>query len=189
MKKIYLNLIMLFAFGFINAQTTPLEIILTSDSLNVDKSETFPIEISSSTNVFLGGFIESETYILIKASLNKEIIVIPKVENQSTSNGSSMPNPPGTSIRISKPGGIQQPSLKSSINFYPNPVQNDLTFTSNDLVYEYAIYDLTGLLKLSQKTEPTKSAKINISDLKTANYILVLNLGNGKQLSIQFIKN
>ena len=187
-KFFFTTLIILFCYNSYS-QLTPVELILNEDRLNLQREEASPLEISSDGNFTLSGVFDSETSILIKASLDKSIKLIPKDPFFSPSNSGVLIDPPVSAVRIKSPGVIRPPTFKTSINFYPNPVQNDLTFTSNDLVNEYAIYELTGLLKLSQKTEPTKTAKINVSALKTANYILVLNLSNGKQLSIQFIKN
>ncbi len=189
MNKILLTFFTVFVNSLCNAQNNPVSLFLTSNRLNLIEDEASPIEISSDGNYTLSGVFDSETSILIKASVDKSIKLIPKDAVFSPSNSGVLIDPPASAVRIKSPGGLQPPTFKTTINFYPNPVQNELTFTSKDLVNEYTIYDLTGLLKLSQKTEPTKSAKINVSELKTANYILVLNLSNGKQLSIQFIKN
>jgi Secretion system C-terminal sorting domain len=189
MNKTILTFLTFFVYSLSNAQNNPVALFLTSDRLNLIEDEANPIEISSDGNFTLSGVFDSETSILLKASADKSIKLIPKDAVFSPSNSGVLIDPPASAVRIKSPGGIRPPTSRTTINIYPNPVQNDLTFTSNDLVTEYAIYDLTGLLKLSQKTEPTKTAKINVSELKTANYILVLNLGNGKQLSIQFIKN
>ncbi len=189
MNKTLLTFLIVFIYSLSNSQNNPFALILTSDRFNLIEDEASPIEISSDGNYTLSGVFDSETSILIKASVDKSIKLIPKDAVFSPSNSGVLVDPPASAVRIKSPGGIRPPTSRSSINFYPNPVQNELKFTTIDLVNEYTIYDLTGLLKLSQKIEPTKTAKINVIELQTANYILVLSLSNGKQISIQFIKN
>lgn len=190
MKKIFLTTIAVFTYFLNNAQITSVELILISDTLNLSRNESSPIEISSDGNYTLSGVFDSETSILIKASLEKSIKLIPKDPFFSPSNLGVLIDPPVSAVRIKSPGGIKPPISRTTIKFYPNPVQTELNFTLTDkLVNYYTISNQMGVQKIAQSISPTNTATINVSNLTSGIYFLKLNLDSGKQLSIQFIKN
>lgn len=186
MNKIFITFLIALVGFNTYAQLIPVDLILFEDTLNLYQEEINPLVISSNANFTLSGVFDSENSILIKASLNKEIRIIPKDAVFSPSNNGILIDPPTSAIKIKPPGGIQPPTLK----IYPNPVQTEVTFeVKGKSVNAYNIFDLTGMLKINKSINPVNSGKIIVSTLPNANYILVLNLTNGKQLSIQFIKN
>lgn len=189
MFRIILLTVFLFSFNIAKAQIIPVEINLSSDALNSAEYEV-ALKISNSANVTISGEFDSDIFILIKPIPNFSIRIIPESQQSKPSlNSSVLIVPPSTTIRSGPKGNGGIPNPKT-INFYPNPVQNDLTFTiTGKLANAYNIYDKTGLLKISQSIAPTNTATINVSSLTAGHYILKLNLDNGQQLSIQFIKN
>ena len=189
MFRIILFTVFLFSLSILNAQTTPVEIILSSDALNSVEYEV-ALKISNSANVTISGEFDSDIFVLIKPTSNFNIRIIPESQQSSPSlNSSGLIDPPSTTIRSGPKGNGGIPPSKSII-IYPNPVQNELTFTTtNKFVNEYNIFNSMGFLQISQIITPTNTATINVASLTAGNYILKLNLGNGQQLSIQFIKN
>jgi hypothetical protein len=190
-KKIF-HFIVIFTFYFSNAQNNPVELVLSSDSLNIYKHEVEPLKISNTANVNISGLFQSDYYVSIKPISGFDIIIIPDglMPNTLKPILPIFPNPPVTIIRSTRIDGDGTGPKQASAKIYPNPVQKDLTFTvSNNLVNAYSVYDLSGTLKLFQDIKPTNTANINVGNLVSGNYILKLNLTDGKQLSIQFIKN
>lgn len=67
---------------------------------------------------------------------------------------------------------------KKSLSIYPNPADKNIFITSdNELIRSYEIYDMTGKLIKSQKTDG-KQYEINVSQMIKGNYILNVNLEN-----------
>lgn len=70
--------------------------------------------------------------------------------------------------------------------FYPNPVKDVLTITNADEIKSVSVYDLTGR-KIKAQSINSKEAKINLSDLKSGNY--VVHIETSKELkSLKIIK-
>ncbi|MBC7523472.1 MAG: T9SS type A sorting domain-containing protein [Flavobacterium sp.] len=67
--------------------------------------------------------------------------------------------------------GINQNDLKETIAIYPNPVKDILEFKTIENVSKVEIYDISGRI-LSSKS--VTENKLNLSDLKSGNYILKL---------------
>ncbi len=74
------------------------------------------------------------------------------------------------------------PALQEEILLFPNPVNNELNFKGITKVSEYEIYSMDG--KLIKKGKYNPASAINISALKTGNYIVKI---AGK--NIKFTKN
>ncbi|REC67809.1 hypothetical protein DRF58_14660 [Epilithonimonas hispanica] len=67
---------------------------------------------------------------------------------------------------------------KKSLSIYPNPADKNIFITSdNEIIRSYEIYDMTGKLIESQKTD-CKQCEINVSKMIKGNYILNVNLEN-----------
>lgn len=67
---------------------------------------------------------------------------------------------------------------KKSLSIYPNPADKNIFITSdNEIIRSYEIYDMTGKLIKSQKTD-CKQCEINVSKMIKGNYILNVNLEN-----------
>jgi hypothetical protein len=166
-------------FIYSNSKTT---LILDSDFLSADVYDDLKLEIINTTSTVISGAFEAGSITLIPLP-DTTIKIIPNdvLGRILTGDGTTVlkPRPPCS--------GCHPQSL---VILYPNPVQNDLTFTtSGRLVLSYSIYDLSGILRASQTISPTNSSTINVSNLTSGTYILWLNLGNNQQITIQFIKN
>ncbi|GEM_PF-2205938 len=70
--------------------------------------------------------------------------------------------------------------------YYPNPVINDFTIESKNIINQVQIYDLTGRLVLDQKVNSQK-VKLNLSQLTNGTYIVKI-LGTDESESIKIIK-
>lgn len=172
---------------FANAQSTnETELLLSSNSLNAIEYYTSPLKITNNNSVLISGTYSAENYLKIVPKINTSVILKPV-----TSTTLALLDPLGdgvaTVIKVKPPGaGIPQPR----ITIFPNPVQTDLNFDiNNSLVTGYSIYDLSNVLMATQTITPTKTGVINVASLINGNYILRLNIANGQQLAVQFIKN
>ncbi len=67
--------------------------------------------------------------------------------------------------------GVQENELKSDISVYPNPVKDVLNFKTEHTILKIEVYDSAGRI-LSSKS--ISENKIDLSELKTGNYILKL---------------
>ncbi|OCK53423.1 hypothetical protein BA768_02475 [Chryseobacterium sp. CBo1] len=65
---------------------------------------------------------------------------------------------------------LQKPA-KSSISYYPNPVQDVLNYKSNEKVHEISIYNISGQ-KVGQYEAGANEGRINVSSLASGNYIV-----------------
>uniref|UniRef100_UPI004049CFFD T9SS type A sorting domain-containing protein n=1 Tax=Flavobacterium sp. TaxID=239 RepID=UPI004049CFFD len=74
----------------------------------------------------------------------------------------------------------------STVSLFPNPVQNELFFTSESVFENYQIFDLTG--KLLQKGNLSEVQNIAVQSLPKGLYVLQLENRNIKN-SVKFIKN
>ena len=67
---------------------------------------------------------------------------------------------------------------KKSISIYPNPADKNIFIKSDDeIIKSYEIYDMSGKLIKSQKTD-CNQCEINVSKITKGNYILNVNLKN-----------
>lgn len=67
---------------------------------------------------------------------------------------------------------------KKSLSIYPNPADKNIFIKSDDeIIKSYEIYDMSGKLIKSQKTD-CKQCEINVSKITKGNYILNVNLKN-----------
>ncbi len=76
---------------------------------------------------------------------------------------------------------------KSKINFYPNPVKNELNYTGREKIDEIFIYDLNGIKVKEQKIN-SLSGSIDVSALKNGVYIISAKKGEGTE-NFKIIKN
>jgi hypothetical protein len=192
MNKVYPFFLLLVMISFsANAQsTTEVELILSTNSINAVKYYSNPLKITNSSTIIISGSYTSGNYVLITPLLNYSIILKPT----SISTTALVLDPLTdvvTGIKVKPPGGggggLPTPP---TVTIYPNPVQTDLNFTiTNSLVTGYSIYDLTTILKITQTITPSNTGVINVASLTNGTYILRLNINNGQQLAIQFIKN
>jgi len=78
-------------------------------------------------------------------------------------------------------------SPKSSINYYPNPVNDVLHYQAKDKVHEMTIYDANGR-RIQTHTVNTEQGDINISTLSNGIYIISGKTDKGTE-SFKIIKN
>ncbi|MGV9004132.1 T9SS type A sorting domain-containing protein [Flavobacterium sp.] len=73
--------------------------------------------------------------------------------------------------------GVNQ-FVKSSISFYPNPAENILNFSSNEIISEINVFNILGQKVLESKVNAT-TGQIDISNLTSGSYIVrgTTNLG------------
>lgn len=103
----------------------------------------------------------------------------------------SIPNVPAGANLITKGGttnlfyiktayalGTQQPSAKSSLVLYPNPVTNELNLavSNSEIVENVTIYNLTGQLVKSLKGD---IKTVDMSDLSSGNYFVKVQTNQG----------
>jgi Leucine-rich repeat (LRR) protein len=67
--------------------------------------------------------------------------------------------------------GIQENNFINNISVYPNPVKNILNFKTEHNISKIEVYDITGRILSSNSV---RENKIDLSELKTGNYILKL---------------
>ena len=67
--------------------------------------------------------------------------------------------------------GLQENELTNDIFVYPNPVKDFLSFKTENKIYKIEVYDIAGRILSSNSVFENK---IDLSDLKTGNYILKL---------------
>lgn len=76
-------------------------------------------------------------------------------------------------------------SMGNELMFFPNPVTDKIHFKNYNRISEIKIYDASGKLI---KTEKPKAKTIDISKLKSGNYLVVIDAA-GKMSSHKIIKN
>ncbi len=74
----------------------------------------------------------------------------------------------------------------SAIKYYPNPVVNQFTIDSNEIIDNIEVYSFTGKLVLT-KVINSKNTTLNLSTLMSGNYIVKVS-GSGKTEIIKIIK-
>ena len=80
--------------------------------------------------------------------------------------------------------GIDE-SAMSSINIYPNPVEDELCFNAINSIAKISIYSITGSEVLSPTVE---SNKLDVSSLPKGTYILQITNSQGVVMSKKFVK-
>lgn len=75
----------------------------------------------------------------------------------------------------------------SQLNYFPNPTQNEITFTYKDVIDTLEIIDIKGQLVYKEKVGFT-SKKIALDFLKSGIYLAVLTTENGRAV-IRLVKN
>lgn len=82
--------------------------------------------------------------------------------------------------------GTENANLKPNFVFYPNPTKDIVKFDSSKNYQNAKIYNLEGR---QVKSAALKTNQIDISDLKSGNYIIILTDGNGNSQTMKIIKN
>jgi hypothetical protein len=190
------QLLLLFVLisSLVNNKIVAQEYLLTlnGDNLNTYEYNTYPLKITNTQNISISGTFESDISVSIAPLIGYSIVLKPLSTNQPySSNLILLPGNDTTSVKIKRQGTGDRSTTPSNIILFPNPVQTVLNFSvSNNLVSSFEIYNLNGILQNSQTINPpVASSAINVNNLIQGTYILKLNLTNGNQLTIQFIKN
>ncbi|MFP5470581.1 MAG: T9SS type A sorting domain-containing protein [Bacteroidia bacterium] len=76
---------------------------------------------------------------------------------------------------------------KFSLEFYPNPVKDNLTITSENRISSIKLYDLTGKL-LIENYETKLSNVVDVSTLEKGVYLVSVSLENGNILTQKIVK-
>ncbi|POS00585.1 putative repeat protein (TIGR01451 family)/predicted secreted protein (Por secretion system target) [Flavobacterium croceum DSM 17960] len=72
--------------------------------------------------------------------------------------------------------GLQENDFINNISVYPNPVKNILNFKAEDNISKVEVYDISGRILSSNSVSENK---IDLSELKTGNYILKIYIEKG----------
>jgi hypothetical protein len=83
---------------------------------------------------------------------------------------------------------IHEPAVSQTINFFPNPVKENLTVYSDKNMKEIHIFDVSGKLVYRQTYTSTKETVLDLSHLQRGVYILNLTGKNNKIEKRKFIK-
>lgn len=75
---------------------------------------------------------------------------------------------------------------KLSFKYYPNPAENVLHFSSNELVHQVKVYNLLGQKVFETKVNENQG-QLDISSLTRGNYIIQVTADTGKQ-AFKFVK-
>ncbi|MBA3985499.1 MAG: T9SS type A sorting domain-containing protein [Flavobacteriales bacterium] len=81
---------------------------------------------------------------------------------------------------------IEENSI-TDLSFYPNPVQNVVTFSAKEIIDTITIFDMQGR-KIEHYLIESATIQINISHLASGNYIAKITSGTANQ-NVKFIKN
>ena len=193
MKNFICFLLFFFIQNSISGQNfTDSEIIyltISADFNNAEVYETLPLVINNTEDVLINGNFTSEIEVTISPIPNTTIHIVPtplsgyKVLETNSSCCTTV-------IRTSTGGpGIINPKQFPKIKSYPNPVCDILTFNLQDKkAIGYSIFDISGNQITHSKITPTNEHKIDVSDFYSGNYILNIELENGKIARVTFIK-
>lgn len=79
-------------------------------------------------------------------------------------------------------------SNKSTLRYYPNPIKDVLKISSEKNIKSLAVYSLDGKLVMNNLSFNNKSGDINLSTLKTGNYIVSVIFSDESAQSFKVIK-
>lgn len=159
-----------------------INISLSADFLDAYINYNQSITISSTQDVNLSGNILSNTIALLP-NATYSITLKP---SGTGANRNILGD--GTTVIKPKNVGTGSPS-PFAVSAYPVPVQTSLNIDSTETILGYSVYDLMGILKLTQTINSASSFAIDVSTLPATTYLLRLNLSNGLNYKLQFIKN
>jgi hypothetical protein len=80
-----------------------------------------------------------------------------------------------------EPVGIDQSLASENGKLFPNPAVNSVQFSSDQVVNQVSIYNVTGSIVLS-KTVNSQNGEVNISGLKAGLYFVKLSMGNSSNV-------
>ncbi len=83
---------------------------------------------------------------------------------------------------------VTDESNKSTLRYYPNPIKDILKISSEKNIRSLAIYSLDGKIVMNNLSFNNKSGDINLSTLKTGNYIVSVIFSDESAQSFKVIK-
>ena len=86
------------------------------------------------------------------------------------------------------PTGIEQNAAGGGISLFPNPAADALNIVSASAVKNIKIFDLLGKQVLATDLNEGSKATVNIKNMEPGTYFILLQLENGSQKNMKFIK-
>jgi hypothetical protein len=84
---------------------------------------------------------------------------------------------------VDSPTALENISANNNLVIYPNPVANELTISTANQILKLSITDVLGRQVYELNDEKSDKIKINVSNLKTGNYILKVQTNDGLQVT------
>jgi len=80
--------------------------------------------------------------------------------------------------------------IEGSYKLFPNPANSEINILSldNSNYYNIEIHDLTGRIVKIVNSRTSNNTTLDVSDLKSGNYIIKITDNNGKVESLKMIK-
>ena len=80
--------------------------------------------------------------------------------------------------------------MEGSYKLFPNPANSEINILSlsNSNYYNIEIHDLTGRIVKIENSRISNNTTLDVSDLKSGNYIIKITDNNGKVESLKMIK-
>ena len=80
--------------------------------------------------------------------------------------------------------------MEGSYKIFPNPANSEINILSlsNSNYYNIEIHDLTGRIVKIENSRISNNTTLDVSDLKSGNYIIKITDNNGKVESLKMIK-
>jgi len=85
-------------------------------------------------------------------------------------------------LGVSNPG-----SVFGDLEYYPNPVENTINFSSREIIADYVVYDARGK-RILEASANTRKFEINLSGFSTGMYLIRLVDAEGKTKTIKVLK-
>jgi len=84
---------------------------------------------------------------------------------------------------VDSPTALENISANNNLMIYPNPVANELTISTANQIHKLSITDVLGRQVYEWNNEKSDKINIDVSHLKTGNYILKVKTNNGLQVT------
>ncbi|MBB4805272.1 hypothetical protein HNP38_000544 [Chryseobacterium defluvii] len=84
--------------------------------------------------------------------------------------------------------GTSEIKMHDKISIYPNPVNDFLHISSEKKIRSVSVYSADGRLIINNITINNKEAKVDLSELRTGNYLAVITLDNGNMETFKVLK-
>ncbi|MEP3837294.1 MAG: sialate O-acetylesterase [Algibacter sp.] len=128
-------------------------------------------------SITIQGPFPTNTYLRFKmdASANSDLIYIDDVKITGCS--SSTPASKNTATKKETAVTVDEPVKVTTNLFFTNPVENELVIKSNLIINNVSLFSLTGVHLRTESINKTAS-KLNVSNLQSGTYVLVIQNGN-----------